>query len=571
MEVRIMNHKPLPIGIDNFETIISDDYYFVDKSLLIRELIENKAAVNLFTRPRRFGKTLNISMIKYFFEDERDWYDGTKKDNSYLFRGLKIMNAGEEYISKMGKYPVINLSLKSAKQGSFELALHCLKEEISNEFKRHQYILKDERLADEREKFMKIAGENGDISFYITSLRYLSECLAKHFNMKVIILIDEYDVPLENSFFRGFYGEMVDFLRSLFESALKTNPYLEFAVMTGCLRISKESIFTGLNNLKMISILNDRYDEYFCFTDNEVEKICADYNMTDKYKVIKEWYNGYMFGNENVYNPWSVMQYIDDLTANINKLPSSYWANTSSNSIVKSFIERADDETKSEIEDLIAGKSIEKPVHEDITYDEIYKSTDNLYNFLFFTGYFKKVNERIDESTQEKYLELKIPNKEVKYIFRNKVLNWFDEKIKNKDFSEIYTAIINKDVEIFEEKLADILLETISFNDAYENFYHGFLTGILSNMKGYIVKSNRESGKGRGDIVIKSVSRRGPAVILELKVADRFNDLDKKADDALKQIEEKKYEMELIDDGYKNIIKYGISFYRKDCVIKIKE
>lgn len=565
-----MNHKPLPIGIDNFETIINDDYCFVDKSLLIKDLIDNKAAVNLFTRPRRFGKTLNISMIKYFFEDERDWYDGTKKDNSYLFDGLKIMDAGEKYTTRMGKYPVINLSLKSAKQGTLDLALHCLREEISNEFKRHQFILKDERLVSEREKYMKIAGGSNDISLYITSLRYLSECLEKYFKKKVIILIDEYDVPLENSFFRGFYQEMVDFLRSLFESSLKTNPYLEFAVMTGCLRISKESIFTGLNNLKIISILNDKYDEYFGFTDSEVEAICASYNMTDKYQVIKEWYNGYMFGHENVYNPWSVMQYIDDLTCNLNKIPSSYWANTSSNSIVKSFIERADDETKSEIEDLIEGKSIEKPVHEDITYDEIYKSTDNLYNFMFFTGYFKKVNERIDESTQEKYLELKIPNKEVKYIFRNKVLNWFDEKIKDKDFTNIYNAMINKDVAVFEEELSNVLLETISFNDAYENFYHGFLTGILSNMKGYIVKSNRESGKGRSDIVIRAVSRRGAAVILELKVADKFYNLEKKADDALKQIEEKRYEMELRDDGYKNIIKYGIAFYRKDCVIKIK-
>ena len=566
-----MNTKPLPIGIDNFEMLITRGYYFVDKTLLIKDLLDNKASVNLFTRPRRFGKTLNMSMLQYFFEDEHDESNGTKKDNKYLFDGLNIMDEGEKYTLHMGQYPVINLSLKSAKQPTLDLAFQCLREEISREFKRHEFILNDERLHSQREKFLRILNESSDMSLYITSLRFLSKCLEKYYNKKVIILIDEYDVPLENSFFRGFYVEMIDFIRSLFESSLKTNPSLEFAVITGCLRISKESIFTGLNNLKIISILNTRYDEYFGFTSEEVKKICKYYNMDSKYATIKEWYNGYIFGNANVYNPWSVIQYVDDLKANINEYPSSYWANTSSNSIVKSLIERADDETKTEIELLIEGKSIEKPVHEDITYDEIYKSMDNLYNFMLFTGYFKKVSERVDENTKQKYIGLKIPNEEVKYIFRTKVLSWFDENIKTRDFTKMYNAIIESKPEIFEEELLDVLLESISFNDAYENFYHGFVTGILSSIKGYTVKSNRESGNGRGDIFIRPVSRRKAAIILELKVCKNFNELEQRADEALNQIEEKKYEMELKDDGYNNIIKYGISFFKKDCLVKIQE
>ncbi len=366
-----MKKKPLPIGIDNFEKLITRGYYFVDKTMLIKDLLDNKADVNLFTRPRRFGKTLNMSMLQYFFEDERNEFDGSKKDNKYLFDGLNIMNEGEKYTSHMGKYPVINLSLKSAKQPTLDLAFQCLREEISNEFRRHAFILKDERLSTEKEEYMNIVQKSDDMSSYATALRFLSQCLEKYYGKKTIILIDEYDVPLENAFFRGFYNEMIDFIRSLFESSLKTNASLEFAVITGCLRISKESIFTGLNNLKIISILDERYDEYFGFTCDEIKKICKDYSMENKYETIKEWYNGYIFGYANVYNPWSVVQYIDDLKENINKYPKSYWANTSSNSIVKSLIDRADDETKKEIEMLIEGKTIEKPVHEDIDLEEM--------------------------------------------------------------------------------------------------------------------------------------------------------------------------------------------------------
>ena len=566
-----MEQKPLPIGIDNFEMLITRGYYFVDKTLLIKDLLDNKAAVNLFTRPRRFGKTLNISMLQYYFEDRRDEFTGEKIDNSYLFEGLNIKGESEKYTKYMGKYPVINLSLKSAKQGSLDLAFQCIREEISNEFKRHKYIIESDVLKTEKEHFMKIVNNDKDMSLYITALKFLSDCLNKYHNEKVIILIDEYDVPLENAFFEGFYKEMIGFIRSLFESALKTNSSLEFSVITGCLRISKESIFTGLNNLKIISILDDRYAEHFGFTDDEVIKICEDYNIQQKYETIKQWFNGYIFGETNVYNPWSVMQYVDDLKANINRLPKSYWANTSSNSIVKSLIERADDITKGEIEALIEGKTIEKPVHEDITYDDVYDNLDNLWNFMFFTGYFKKISERMDENTQENFVELAIPNLEVKYIFRTKILKWFNEHIKLCDMTKMFNAIINKNVELFEIELNKLLLDTISFNDAYENFYHGFLVGVLSNMKGYIVKSNREGGTGRSDLFIKSVSRRGIAIVVEFKIANNIDDLEKKADEAIEQIEDRKYDVELISEGYKNIFKYGIAFYKKDCLIKIKD
>ncbi|WP_105176690.1 AAA family ATPase [Clostridium cagae] len=558
-----MKLKALPIGVDNFEMLITRGYYYIDKTLLIKDLLDNKASVNLFTRPRRFGKTLNMSMLQYYFEKREE-------NNSHLFENLNIMEAGEEYVSHMGQYPVINLSLKSAKQPNFELAFKCMKEEITNEFRRHEYILKSDKLNNEKEQYLRIVKGDDEDGLYITSLRFLSQCLEKYHNKKVIILIDEYDVPLENAFFEGFYDKMIAFLRSLFESALKTNSSLEFSVITGCLRISRESIFTGLNNLNIVSILNDRYAEHFGFTDDEVKKILKDYKVEEKYGVIKEWYNGYIFGSTNVYNPWSVVKYVYDLLPNINAFPTSYWANTSSNSIVRSLIERADSVTKREIESLIEGKTIEKKVHEDITYNEMYDSMDNLWNFMFFTGYFKKVSERMDEEDNH-YITLKIPNKEVKYIFKNKILKWFHDKVKVKDLSKMYSAIFSKDVETFQKELNAMLRQTISFNDAYENFYHGFTLGVLANMHDFLVKSNREAGDGRSDIFIKSLSIFEPCVILELKVCDKPKDIFKKCDEALAQIDAKNYEEELKEEGYENIIKYGISFYRKDCVIKVKE
>ena len=565
-----MSYKPLPIGIDNFEKLVTRGYYFIDKTMLVKELLDKKGDVNLFTRPRRFGKTLNMSMLQYFFEDARN-DNGERQDNSYLFEGLKIMDAGEQYLSHMGKYPVISLTLKGGKQPDYELAYTMLRRQIANEYKRHMYILNGEMLEEDRQRYYNIMVEKAERGAYVDALKFLSQCLEKYYGKKVIILIDEYDVPLENAYMRGFYEEMIDFIRSLFESSLKTNSSLEFAVITGCLRISKESIFTGMNNLEIISVLSKNYDEYFGFTDGEVKKICSDYKLEQKYELIKEWYNGYIFGNANVYNPWSVIRFIKDLKADENEFPSSYWANTSSNSIVRKLIDVADEDTKAEIEELIEGKTIEKPVHEDITYDEIYKSMDNLWNFMFFTGYFRKVGEWMDDRTKQIYVKLTIPNEEVKYIFRPKVLGWFDEKVKARDRSKLFSALVNLDVETVEEEVVDMLLETISFNDAYESFYHGFLAGILSGMKGYIVKSNREGGTGRSDLFVKPQTRRKPAYELEFKEAEKFNQLDKAADEALAQIEDRGYVKELEDDGYAVVYRYGIAFCGKDCMVKLAD
>ena len=565
-----MQCKPLPTGVDNFEKLITRGYYFVDKTLLIKELLDKKGDVNLFTRPRRFGKTLNMSMVQYFFEDARK-DDGTKMDNRSLFDGLSIMESGERYLSHMGRYPVIALSLKSGKQPDFNLSRKMLIRQIADEYKRHRFILQGNLLEIDKIRYQNIMEECAKEEDYNDSLKFLSQCMEQYYGHKAIILIDEYDVPLENAFFAGFYEEMTAFIRSLFESALKTNSSLEFAVITGCLRISKESIFTGMNNMKINSILNKSYDEFFGFTEAEVMRLCDDYHLTHKFPLIKEWYNGYVFGNVNVYNPWSVISFIGDLQVDENELPASYWANTSSNSIVRTLIEMADDETRSEIEQLIAGKSIEKPVHEDITYDEIYKTMDNLWNFMFFTGYFRRVGERMDVETKQRYVELKIPNEEVKYIFRNKVLGWFQETINRKDLSVLYHALIRQDPATLEQELTELLMKTISFNDAYESFYHGFIAGVLSGMNGYTVKSNREGGRGRSDLYIKPVTRKKPAYVIEFKIAGKFSEMEAKAEDALEQIEDRNYCQELFDDGYGTVICYGISFFGKDCLVKMKE
>ena len=564
-----MQCKPLPTGVDNFEKLITRGYYFVDKTLLIKELLDKKGDVNLFTRPRRFGKTLNMSMVQYFFEDSRK-DDGTKVDNRSLFDGLSIMESGERYLSHMGRYPVIALSLKSGKQPDFNLSRKMLIRQIADEYKRHRFILQGNLLEIDKIRYRNIMEECAKEEDYNDSLKFLSQCMEQYYGNKAIILIDEYDVPLENAFFAGFYEEMTAFIRSLFESALKTNSSLEFAVITGCLRISKESIFTGMNNMKINSILNKSYDEFFGFTEVEVMRLCDDYHLTHKFPLIKEWYNGYVFGNVNVYNPWSVISFIGDLQVDENELPASYWANTSSNSIVRTLIEMADDETRSEIEQLIAGKSIEKPVHEDITYDEIYKTMDNLWNFMFFTGYFRRVGERMDVETKQRYVELKIPNEEVKYIFRNKVLGWFQETINRKDLSVLYQALIRQDPATLEQELTELLMKTISFNDAYENFYHGFIAGVLSGMNGYTVKSNREGGRGRSDLYIKPVTRKKPAYVIEFKIAGKFSEMEAKAEDALEQIEDRNYCQELFDDGYGTVICYGISFFKKRCLVRRK-
>lgn len=564
-----MHKKALPVGVDLFEHLIRENYYYVDKTNLIRELLDTKGIVTLFTRPRRFGKTLNMSMLQYYFEDMRA-RDGSRVDNCDLFEGLNIMQAGERYTSQMGQYPVIFLSLKEGKQNTFESALRQMSYGIQEEYRRHAYLMYSDHLEDDaKQRYNAFAYGKTQIDDYKDSLRFLSGCLEQYYNKKAIILIDEYDVPLENAFVRGFYDEMVDFMRAFLGVALKTNASLHFAVLTGCLRISKESIFTGLNNLKIISILNDEYSEYFGFTEPEVMQMCEYYGFPEKYELVREWYDGYVFGGVNVYNPWSVIQYMSDLRSNSNRYPEAYWANTSSNSVVRELIDRADESVKGEIETLIAGGTITKPLHEDITYGEIYDNKDTLWNFMFFTGYFRKKEEYIGEN-DTKYLTFAIPNREVRYIFYNKVQAWFNDQIKQRDMSCLHNAFVEKDAVTVEEELNDIMVETISFMDEQESYYHGLVAGLLTGIKGYITKSNRESGKGRSDLVVKPVSRRREAFIIEFKVAKRLAELGAKTDEALKQIVDREYDRELLDDNYNLISHYGIAFCGKECAVKVE-
>ena len=557
-----MAWKPLPIGVDNFEELITKDYFFVDKTLFIRDLLDMKGEVNLFTRPRRFGKTLNMSMLRYFFEMEED-------NAGRLFAGTEIMSAGEEYLKWMGQFPVISLTLRSMKQATWELSFEMLKKAIREEYSRHwKTVEASGRLNDaDRERFQRIRDLKGTDADYADALKFLSECLYICTGKKTIILIDEYDVPLENAHFAGFYEQMTALLRSLFESALKTNENLEFAVMTGCLRISRESIFTGLNNLKIMSITADTYAEYFGFTPDEVEAMLRFYDLEMNLKTVQRWYDGYQFGSTEVYNPWSVINYVQSCRTNKDAFARPYWSNTSSNSIVRTLVEKADLSVKQEIEALIEGKTITKPIHEDITYEDMDSTQDNLWNFLFFTGYLKKIREQQEGETI--YMEMAIPNSEVRYIYKNTVLRWFEEKTDKKELSPLYESILNGDTEKMAEILSENLMETISFYDYQESYYHGFLAGMLKNIGNYIVLSNRESGNGRPDIILKYPSVRGKAVIIEIKVSGTYQGLEDKCDEALRQIEEQKYEEALRQEGYQNIMKYGVVFYRKECMAKL--
>ena len=550
--------KPLPIGIENYKELIDKDYYYVDKTLMIKDLLERGSKVNLFTRPRRFGKTLALSMLKTYFE--------TGTDNRHYFEGRKIMQE-EQYTCHMGQYPVIILSLKAAKQPNFQMAYECLLEQISTEYKRHAYILdSDLILQGDKEQYRAIMGRTAEPSAYATALAFLSECLKKYHNKNSIILLDEYDVPLETAYFRGFYDQMADFIRSLFESALKTNDNLEFAVITGCLRISRESIFTGLNNLEVNSVLNDNFAEYFGFTPQEVENMLDFYGIKEKSDEVKHWYDGYLFGNKEVYNPWSVINYVKTAVTNTVAFPKPYWSNTSSNTIVRELVESADEGVKGEIEKLIAGENIEKPVHEDITYEDVYRTQDNLWNFLFFTGYLKAVSQRMEGNTI--YLTMAIPNEEVRYIYQNTIRDWFEQKQKKYDVSVLYEGLKSGECEQIENFINSQLAASISYYDDAERFYHGYMIGILSQMTGYEIQSNKEHGNGRPDILLKPFSPKQPAIILELKHAHKFTQMEELCDKALEQMEERKYDAELLDEGYQSILKYGICFCRKNCMVK---
>ena len=561
--------KKISIGVEDFKELIDKDGYFVDKTLTIEKLIESRAKVTLFTRPRRFGKTLNQFMIRRFFEDEIT-EEGEEVDNGYLFDGLKITECGEEILKHQQQYPVIFMTLKSAKQPDFEMAYGALADEIYNEFVRHRYVLQSDALLPiEKERYENLINRRAGKEELAKAFAFLSMCLFKYHKKKTIILIDEYDVPLENAYFRGFYDEMIDFIRSLFESALKTNPYLERSVITGCLRISKEGIFTGLNNLETDSVLHTRFGDFFGFTQEEVEGLLAYYDLSEQFEEVKKWYDGYLFNDFEIYNPWSILKYVNDRKDHVTEFALPYWSNTSSNSIVREMVGEADQKAKADLETLMAGGTIEKPVHEDITYGDIHQTQDNLWNFLFFTGYLKKVGERTVGNNL--WLEMKIPNIEVATIYENSISYWFEQRMKETDRSPLVRALEDGDCEAAENFISEQLFHTISYYDYAENFYHGFMAGLLVNIGGYLVRSNRESGNGRPDIVMTESKFRGRAMILELKISDTIQGMEKKCEEALTQIEEQKYESPLEEDCFQPILKYAICFFKKRCMVKKAE
>ena len=562
-----MNKKRIPIGFEDFKEIREENLYFVDKTMMIQEILDG-SKVTLLSRPRRFGKTLNLFMLRRFFEDERT-PEGERIDNCHLFDGLAIMNAGEKYLAHMCQYPVISLTLKSAKQDDFHLAYTMLKREIVAEFSRHRYVLAGEMDAKTREKYQAILEEKEDKALYIDALRFLSQCLHKYHGKEAVILIDEYDVPLENAYFKGFYDEMIGFIRSLFESALKTNPYLKLGVVTGCLRISKESIFTGLNNLEIHSIISPKYSSCFGFTDAEVKELLSYYDLADKFEEVKSWYDGYLFGNTEIYNPWSILNYASNARAGAQIATKPYWSNTSGNGIVRELIEDADDFTREELEALMDGGTIEKPVHEEITYGDIHTSRDNLWNFLFFTGYLKMNRQRIEN--RDIYIEMSIPNEEITAIYERSIKEWSDGRLEKVDRSPLIKALEDGDCEAAESFINEQLMDTISYFDYAESYYHGFLTELLKNNGRYSVLSNRESGTGRPDLILEEKKFMGKAMIIELKAAKSFAEMEEKCEEALAQIDAQDYAEPLTADGYSPILKYGIALYKKGCIVKVKK
>ena len=558
----------LPVGIENFEEIRRNRFYYVDKTKLIEQLVETGGKVTLFTRPRRFGKTLNMSMLRSFFETGSD---------ASLFDGLYIAENKalcEEY---MGKYPVIFLSLKSVEGLNFEDARYRMIELISIEAERFGFLADSEHLSEnERERYKAmISLHNGtnamDEKVLISSLRILSQLLYKHFGKKTVILIDEYDVPLDKAFQNGFYQEMVSLIRGLFGMALKTNDYLQFAVLTGCLRITKESIFTGLNNFKVLSILDSRFDEQFGFTDCEVKKILEDYHLESHFEETKEWYDGYHFGKVDIYCPWDVINYVDQLKYDPAAIPQDFWSNSSGNAIVRRLIDKADVSAKNEVERLIAGESIEKDVALELTYDEIDKSIENLWSVLFTTGYLTHTGR-----TEAGKYRLVIPNREVRNLFVKKIREWFLDVSRNdgKTLEELCNAFVNKDTEKIEQIFGDYLWNTISIRDTAvakekkENFYHGILLGLLGYKSSWLIKSNAESGTGYSDILVEVPTNR-TGIVIELKYAEN-GDMDAACEDALRQIEEKNYVAKLKQDGMRNFIRYGIACFKKDCRVAVR-
>ena len=552
--------KRIPIGYEDFKQLIDSGFYYVDKSMLIYELLHSGGQNNLITRPRRFGKTLNFSMLKYFF-------DINEKDNAYLFDGLKISEYYEELAMYRNTHPVITLSLKCAKQGNYREALRGLKYEIQRQFINNKFILDSDKLADEyKDEYKKILSMDED-AVWSNSIQLLSICLKQYYGTKTIILIDEYDVPLEDAYFSGYYDEMVRFIRSLFESALKTNSALEFSVITGCLRISKESIFTGLNNLAVNSILSNKYSESFGFVQYEVDELMKYYNIEEKSQLMKKWYDGYLFGKSEVYNPWSVLNQVKEWSEDKDISAIPWWTNTSSNNIIRTLVSQADNETKDIIENLIHGGSVETVLKETVTYGDLTENNENIWSFLFFTGYLKikeivKTGEVIGEPT---IYSLVIPNLEIKSCYTDIIIQYFEIYKKEINKDNLYKALLGRNAQDFAEQITDLLRKTISYYNSTESFYHGLISGLLSGNVYYKVESNRENGDGRSDLVLYQQDVAQNAVILEFKVCGKNETADEAAKRALKQINDRDYASKAREDGYKNIIKYGVAFKGKMC------
>lgn len=561
--------KKLPIGIDGFEKIRTNDFYYVDKTLFIKALLQNWGEVNLFTRPRRFGKTLNMSMLRSFFEVGSD---------PALFEGLNIAQEKELCEKYMGKFPVISISLKSVGGLNFKAASAALKNIIGKEAMRFQFLLESERLSEaEKNSYKRLIkiGTTSEAIYDITdatlidSLQILSQLLEKHYGQKVILLMDEYDVPLDKAFQSGYYDEMVSLIRSLFDNALKTNASLYFAVLTGCLRISKESIFTGLNNLKVHTISDVRYDEYFGFTNADVDEMLAFYGLSSHKDVIRDWYDGYRFGKTDVYCPWDVINYCDELLADSSVPPKNYWANTSGNDLIRRMLKNANLTTKSEVEELLNGGQVTKRIKQELTYREIDDSIENVWSVLYATGYLTGMH--VDQEDADIF-RLWIPNGEIRKLFYELVEDWFRDVTRSDTarISRFCAAFPAGDTAVIQEMLSDYLWDSISVRDTAvrrnmkENFYHGMLLGLLQSQDSWLVKSNAETGEGYSDISIQTPERIG--MIIELKYADDGN-LDVACAKALKQIEGKKYAEGLKRRGAKKIIKYGIAFCEKECLV----
>ena len=560
-----MRKKKLPIGIENFEEIRKEDFYYIDKTGLIIELLHNWGAVNLFTRPRRFGKSLNMSMLEHFFS-----LDGDKS----IFNGLEISKETalcEEY---MGKYPVVSISLKGMDALNFERAFRMGARAVRRTAGEVQYLLESDKLSEsDKLEYQSLLDSNMDESTFCDSLRILSEMLEKHHNTKVILLIDEYDVPLAKAHANGYYDQMISLIRSLLGEALKTNNSLKLAVLTGCLRISKESIFTGLNNLKVRSVTDVRFDEYFGFTDTEVKTLLEYYGYPDSYDVAKKWYDGYHFGNVDVYCPWDVLNYCDSLLDDKEAQPENYWINTSSNDAVKRFIqESANYAAKREIESLVAGEVITKEIHQELTYPEVYQTIDNIWSLLFTTGYLTQRGK-----AEGRQMKLAIPNLEIRDIYVTQIMEFFKENVREDGdtLNRFCDALRNEDTENVEKIFTEYLRKTISIRDTAvkkemkENFYHGVLLGILGVKNRWGISSNREMGEGYADILAEPDTG-DMGIIIEVKYA-HDGDLDAACREALKQIEYTRYEDDLEDDGVENILKYGIACYKKRCRVMLAE